>query len=228
MLTLLDGILIVIMLISALLAMVRGFVREVLSIASWVIAAIVAFLFYDDLLPFTQNYISNEWIALAATVAALFFVTLLLVSFVTMRISDLVLDSRVGALDRTLGFVFGAARGLLLVVVGVLFFNWFVPEPDSQPRWVAEAKSKPMLDAIADQLLAALPEDPEGELLGRFFGDDDTEPAAEDTPNDVAPDAAATPGAGTVTDPNDPPAQPRIDETDRQRLDQLLGTTPGV
>jgi membrane protein required for colicin V production len=166
--TLLDGILIVIMLISALLAMVRGFVREVLSIAAWIAAAAAAFFFYDDLLPFVQEHVAQRQIAVAVAAGGIFLVTLMLVSFITMRISDFVLDSRIGALDRTLGFVFGAARGLLLVVVGMLFFNWFIPDEGAQPNWVAEAKSKPLLNAVGEQLMAALPEDPEKDILEQF------------------------------------------------------------
>lgn len=170
--TLLDGILIVIMAFSAVLAMIRGFVREVLSIAAWIAAAAAAFLFYDDLLPFAQQQIANKQIATAASAGGIFVLTLLVVSFITMRISDFVLDSRIGVLDRTLGFVFGAARGLLLVVVGMLFFNWFVPDEETQPGWIAGAKSKPLLNAIGEQLMAALPEDPEKQILEQFQNPD--------------------------------------------------------
>ncbi|PTW60454.1 membrane protein required for colicin V production [Breoghania corrubedonensis] len=186
--TLLDGILIVIMLISAVLAMIRGFVREVLSIVSWLAAAVAAYMFYDDLLPFLKQYISHEQIALGASVAVIFLVTLIIVSYITMRISDFVLDSRIGALDRSLGFVFGAARGLLLVVVAMLFFNWFVQEP-KQPGWVANAKSRPLLNSIGQRLIAALPEDPESEIInqlrnrGTKRNDDAATPAAENDDN---------------------------------------------
>ena len=158
--TLLDGILLVIMLISAVLAMVRGFVREVLSIGSWVAAAAAAYLLYGSVLPYAKQYISNDYVALGAAIAGVFLVTLIIVSYITMRISDFVLDSRIGALDRTLGFVFGAARGMLLVVVGLAFFNWFVPA-ERQPQWVVQAKSRDLLTSIGLQLQAALPEDPE-------------------------------------------------------------------
>ncbi|MCG8535915.1 MAG: CvpA family protein, partial [Pseudomonadales bacterium] len=114
--TLLDGILLVIMLFSGVLAMIRGFVREVFSIASWVAAAIAAFFLYGYLKPTVLQHISNDTLATAVSAGAVFVVTLLVVSYITMRISDFVLDSRIGALDRTLGFVFGAARGFLLVV----------------------------------------------------------------------------------------------------------------
>ena len=116
--TILDLVVIGVVLISALLAAVRGFTREVLAIASWVAAAAVAWVFHPQLVPFVKQYIpassAQDTIALVAAIAALFLGTLIVVSLITARISDFVLDSRIGALDRTLGFVFGAARGLLL------------------------------------------------------------------------------------------------------------------
>ena len=165
--TLLDGLLLVIMLVSAVLAMVRGFVREVLSIASWVAAAISAYYFHGFVLPFAKQYISHDLVALGASAAAVFLITLMIVSYLTMRISDFVLDSRIGALDRTLGFVFGAARGLLLVVVALMFFNWFV-QPEQQPQWVQTAKSRPILLSVGERLVALLPEDPEKAILDRI------------------------------------------------------------
>ena len=60
-------------------------------------------------------------------IGGVFLLTLLVVSVVTIRISDMVLDSRVGALDRTLGFLFGLGRGLIIVVVAFAFFDWLVP-----------------------------------------------------------------------------------------------------
>jgi membrane protein required for colicin V production len=82
---------------------------------------------------------------------------------VTVRLSDAILDSKVGALDRSLGFVFGAVRGLLLCVVAFVFFGWLVPDK-SQPEWVRTARMKPILQATGDQLMAMLPDDPEGLL----------------------------------------------------------------
>jgi len=162
--TLLDGILLVIMLISGVLAMIRGFVREVLSIASWVAAAVAAYLFYGSLKPFVLQHVANDTLATAIAAGAVFLVTLIVVSYITMRISDFVLDSRIGALDRTLGFVFGAARGFLLVVVALIFFNWFVAAP-RQPAWIVSAKSHPLLQSAGDSVIAALPSDLEKFIL---------------------------------------------------------------
>ena len=88
---------------------------------------------------------------------------LLLVSVVTIKFSDMFLDSRVGALDRTLGFVFGLGRGLLIVVVAFLFFVWLVPER-SQPDWVKNTKSRVVLENTGKAIMSMLPEDPEGAI----------------------------------------------------------------
>src|SRR5918994_7169760 len=143
--TLLDGILVFVILVSAVLAMIRGFTREVFSIGSWVAAAAATYFMWEQALPYTQRYIEDRNLALGVTIAGLFFITLLVVSLITMRISDFVLDSRAGPLDRTLGFVFGAARGLILVIIAVLFLNFFIAG-ERQPEWIAAAQTKPWLD----------------------------------------------------------------------------------
>ena len=177
--TLLDGILIGFTLVSAMLAMVRGFSREVLSIASWVAAAAAAFFFYPILVPYLTPYISNDKVAMAASAAIVFFIALIVVTVITMKIADFIIDSRVGALDRTLGFLYGAARGILVVAVGLLFFNWLAG--DNQPGWVTEAKSKPLLDTIGEKIQGILPDDPENSILDRLRPDDET-PAAPEQP----------------------------------------------
>src|SRR5271170_4606030 len=149
--TLLDIILIVVMLVSGLLAMVRGFMREILSITAWVIAAAVTLYSYGKLLPLAKQYFNNDVVAAVAVVGGVFLLTLLVVSVLTIRVSDMVLDSRVGALDRTLGFLFGLGRGLIIVVVAFLFFNWLVPDR-SKPDWVMRAKSKIVLSNAGDWL----------------------------------------------------------------------------
>ena len=198
--TLLDGILLAITLFSGVLAMVRGFSREVLSVASWAIAAAAAFYFYKQAVPFVQPYIDSEVLAQAAAAGAIFLVTLVIATIITMKIADFIIDSSVGALDRTLGFVFGAARGVLLVVVAMLFFNWLAQ--NNQPTWVTNAKSKPLLDSLGTQLVNLLPEDPEamidkvkagaGEALEQIDNDGTAQP--EKPAADPAKPAAGTAG----------------------------------
>jgi membrane protein required for colicin V production len=165
--TLLDIILIGVMLVSALLAMIRGFMREVLSIASWVIAAVATLYSFTKVVPYAKSYFNNDIVATAVVLGGTFLGTLLIVSIITVRFSDMVLDSRVGALDRTLGFLFGLARGLIIVVVAFLFFAWLVPDR-SQPEWIRSAKSRVVLQGTGDWLISMLPEDPENTILKRF------------------------------------------------------------
>src|SRR5256885_15069410 len=103
---------------------------------------------------------------MAAVVGGVFLGTLIIVSILTIKISDVVLDSRVGALDRTLGFLFGLARGLVIVVVAFLFFAWLVPDR-SQPEWVKNAKSRVVLQGTGQWLMSMLPDDPESTILRR-------------------------------------------------------------
>ena len=181
--TLLDVLLIVVMLISGLLAMIRGFMREVLSIAAWGIAAAAAIFLSPRITPLVQGYVSSDKIAQAVAIGGVFLVTLLIVSIITVRLSDMVLDSRVGALDRTMGFLFGLGRGLIIVVVAFLFFAWLVPDR-SQPDWVRGAKSRVVLQGTGHWLMSMLPDDPESTILKRLKK---PKPEDQDVP-DTSPD----------------------------------------
>ncbi|MGH6770419.1 MAG: CvpA family protein [Xanthobacteraceae bacterium] len=196
--TLLDIILLGVMLVSALLAMIRGFMREILSIAAWVIAAIVTLYAYARLLPYAKTYFNNDIIAAGAVIGGTFLGTLLIVSIITVRFSDMVLDSRVGALDRTLGFLFGLARGLIIVVVAFLFFDWLVPQR-TQPTWVANAKSLSVLQSTGGWLISMLPDDPEGlyqKYKKRRENTEPQEPAPEQRSNYISPPTGETTGYG--------------------------------
>ncbi|MCL2384270.1 MAG: CvpA family protein [Alphaproteobacteria bacterium] len=155
----LDLGLIAVILVSAFLAMLRGFSREILAITSWVAAAVAAFYLHPLVVPYVKTYIKadlNENVARGIAAAAVFLVALIIVSLLTVRLSDAILDSRIGALDRSLGFLFGAGRGFLLCVIAFIFFNWLVP-PQTQPEWVKNARTRPLLQATGDQLIALLP-----------------------------------------------------------------------
>lgn len=172
----LDVILVVVVLVSALLAMTRGFSREMFSIASWVISAAAALYVYlrfrDD---FQREFgFDPAIIGDAILVGGVFVITLIVFSFLTMRLSDKVMESKAGALDRTLGFIFGAVRGLLLVVVAYFLYASLVPL-ENQPSWVAEARSRPLIEATGETVIGWFPQDLElvvREFLARPTGDD--------------------------------------------------------
>lgn len=228
----LDGVVAAVVLISALLAMFRGFVREVLSIAAWVAAAVLAYLFYEQLVPYVSEYINNPTLAIGASAAAIFLVSLLIVSLITMRISDYVMDSPVGIIDRLLGFLFGAARGVLLVVVAVIFFNWLVDE-ENRPAWVTTAMTYPELSRLGDQLLAAIPDDPEAAIRGALEETNDAIQRNEPAPATTTAPAAPAPATTTTTTTTTTPATPAPADTttvspqNQEGLDQLIdGASP--
>jgi membrane protein required for colicin V production len=176
---LLDLIVLGVLFVSAALAMMRGFTREVLATASWLAAAVAAYLLYKQVIPYVEPYVANKNFQTGISVAVVFFVALILVSLITVRISDFILDSKIGALDRTLGLVFGAARGILICIVGFAFFDWLAA--GKRPDWIMQAKARPYLQAGADKLKDYLPDDPE-KLIQQFKsrkGDGNTEPPAE-------------------------------------------------
>jgi membrane protein required for colicin V production len=230
----LDLGLIAVVLISALLATVRGFTREVMAIFSWGAAAAAAVYFYPLLVPKLADpsspiYISKAALRPYAAGAAIFFVALIIVSFVTIRISDAVLDSRIGALDRSLGFLFGAVRGLLLCAIAFIFFNWLAPETNSstpsststlRKQWLANSRSLPLLTATSNELLSLLPDDPDG-LLAKFKK---PKPAAGDEApppeNDSEPKATPAPPSPPRRPEKSGAAQPA--PADKQKLDSIL------
>ncbi len=189
----LDLVVIGIVLISALLAAVRGFTREVLAIVAWVVAAAAAWYLHPTALPIAQQYISSNTIALVATIGGIFVITLIIVSIITVQISDLILDSRIGALDRTLGLFFGAARGFLICVIGWAFLGWLLQ--GKEPEWATASKTRPAMENTRDNIIAMLPENAEA-LIQRLRNRDaapDAEPAEPDPQRPTAPAAPAAP-----------------------------------
>lgn len=189
----LDLVVIGIVLISALLAAVRGFTREVLAIVAWVVAAAAAWYLHPTALPIAQQYISSNTVALVAAIGGIFVVTLIIVSIITVQISDLILDSRIGALDRTLGLFFGAARGFLICVIGWAFLGWLLQ--GKEPDWAASSRTRPAMENTRDNIIAMLPENAEA-LLQRLRNKEaptEAEPAEPDPQRPAAPAAPAAP-----------------------------------
>ncbi|WP_455474512.1 CvpA family protein [Bartonella sp. B30(2025)] len=155
--TVFDGIVVAIILLSAFLAMLRGFSREVFSLISWAIAAIATLFFFKPVLPFFEKYLSNKMIALIVTLVTLFIIILVITSLITMKISDFIIDSRIGIIDRAIGFIFGALRGLLIMVISMLLLNALI-KPEQQADWLRNAKTKPILETLGTRILDILPQ----------------------------------------------------------------------
>jgi membrane protein required for colicin V production len=156
----LDAALIAVAFISGLLAMYRGIVREILSILSWIVAAGATLYFVlnykkvaEDM---AQQMGTQVAVAQIAIGAVIFLIVLIIVHLITARISDWTLESRVGMIDRVLGFIFGVARGFLLIVIPYMFYESFIPETNAHFPWVRESKSLPYIKATGDAIRVVL------------------------------------------------------------------------
>ncbi|PCJ05620.1 MAG: colicin V production CvpA [Rhodobacteraceae bacterium] len=128
--TIIDGVVALIIVVSALLAYARGFAREAMAIAGWVAAAVLAFIFAPQVeplmgeIPVIGEFISDSCeLSIIAAFAAVFALALIVVSFFTPLFSSLVQRSALGGLDQGFGFFFGVLRGILLVAIGFFLYN---------------------------------------------------------------------------------------------------------
>jgi membrane protein required for colicin V production len=182
---LLDLILIGIMIISGLLALMRGFTREVLSLLAWGIAGLAALgaVLSPELNQLAGQYLQPEIVAKIALGGGVFLIVLIIMSLISVRIADWVLDSAAGAFDRTMGFVYGVARGLLLVAIAYLFYVWLVPE-QNQEEWIRDARLLPVVKEVSTVVISFLPADVADVLRNKTYVTDQdnapAQPAAED------------------------------------------------
>jgi membrane protein required for colicin V production len=135
--TLIDGVVAIVIVLSALLAYSRGFVREALAIGGWVVATIMAFIFADQVKPLVKqipvvgDFIGDSCeLSVIAAFAAVFAVVLVIASIFTPLFSSLIQRSALGGLDQGLGFVFGALRGILLVAVAFFVYQTVLESQD--------------------------------------------------------------------------------------------------
>lgn len=128
--TIIDGVVAIIIILSALLAYSRGLVREALAIMGWILATFMAFVFADQVTPLVRqipligDFIGDSCeLSVIAAFAAVFAVVLVIVSIFTPLFSSLIQRSVLGGLDQGLGFLFGALRGILLVAVAFFVYQ---------------------------------------------------------------------------------------------------------
>jgi len=129
-LTAVDWVIIVVLAVSTLLSLWRGFVREALSLAGWVAAFLVANLFVDQMASLLAGTIDNITGRYVAAYAILFVATLIMATFATYVAGQLVKATGLSVLDRVLGTVFGFARGIIIILVCVFVLRQLVPPPD--------------------------------------------------------------------------------------------------
>lgn len=171
--TIIDGIVAVIVILSAVLAYSRGFVREALSIGGWILAAIAAYIFAPTAeplmreVPVLRDFLGNSCeLSMIAAFAAVFALALILVSLFTPLFAGAVQRSALGGIDQGLGFIFGAARGILLVVIAFIVYERVIVS-DPIPM-VDDSRSAIVFAQISDSIDEQIPEDAPGWIATRY------------------------------------------------------------
>jgi membrane protein required for colicin V production len=161
--TIIDGVVALIIILSALLAYSRGFVREAMAIAGWVIAAILAFILAGRVeplikeIPVLGDFIADSCeLSIIAAFAAVFAVALIVVSFFTPLFSSLVQRSVLGGIDQGLGFFFGVARGILLIAIAFFVYDTVVTAQSFS--MVDESRSAQVFSRMTTQIEDRSPE----------------------------------------------------------------------
>jgi len=153
--TIFDYLVLLILACSVIIGTLRGLVREVLSLAGWIVALVVANMYGEALSTMLPDVVPGELTRLIVAFVALFIGTRLLMALVAKTLSELVKATGLTMLDRTLGSIFGVARGVLLVVaVALLCGTTSIPQ---QPFW-KEARFSPWVEQGAQAVLPYLPE----------------------------------------------------------------------
>jgi membrane protein required for colicin V production len=144
----LDWFILVVITLSVLLSLWRGFAREALSLAGWVLAFILANLFAGVLSSFLSDIIANQTGRYIVAWAVLFVFTLVLAGLTAKLVTHVMKVSGLGLLDRLLGTVFGFARGLLIIMALVFVVRQVVPPAEQQ--WLQQSQLMPHIDVLMD------------------------------------------------------------------------------
>ena len=156
-----DLIIVVIIVVSALISVVRGFVKESISLASWILAGFIALRYFAPLADLLEPYVESPTIRVGSGFAILFITTLIVGAIVNFMASQAVSKTGLSGTDKSLGVVFGAARGLLIVTMLVLLAG-LTPMP-TEPWWNESAMIE-FFTEMANWIKDILPQD----IAGRF------------------------------------------------------------
>ncbi len=187
-----DIAILVIVGISALIALGRGLVKEVLSIVGWVLAGAAVIYLLPVLNPFTLKYIESGWMAGIATAAFILIVFMIIWIYATAGVVGKIRTSKLSGLDRLLGLFFGIVRAFLLIVLMYILISWMMPVK-SQPDLLKKSKYFQIAGNFAEPIEKLIPKDTLDAIKEKtsevgLTGDDDDEPAAEQKPAEAEKD----------------------------------------
>ena len=155
----LDLIILGVLGLSTLLAFSRGFVKELLSILGWIGAVIATVMLFAPARVHVRQYIAEPLLADIATGVGIFVVTLFLCGIINHWLSGHVRNNGLGALDRSLGLVFGLVRGAVVVCAAYILMAWALPNREERPDMVNEARTLPVVERGAAFIMTLLPDD---------------------------------------------------------------------
>jgi membrane protein required for colicin V production len=178
-----DAIVIGIIAISTLIAFLRGFVREMLTVGSWIGAALVTLYGFPLIQPKFEHWIASRLAADIIGALTLFLLTLILLSLLSHAIARFVRGSALTAVDRSLGLLFGLVRGAILVSLAYMLIIWL------DPNIVRGARTAPMMARGAEILRGWAPP----ELANGLPADLKLPPPAPDQDSDAKQDSAPKP-----------------------------------
>ncbi len=171
--TIIDGIVVLVIVLSALLAYSRGFVRESLAIAGWVVAAVLAFIFAPQVEPLVKEIpvISdligdNCELSMIGAAALVFAVALIVSSLITPLFSSIVQRSALGGLDQGAGFLFGVARGILLVAIAYFVYETVISSQNIQI--VDDSRSARVFSQLTEKVQDGDPEQALGWITQQY------------------------------------------------------------
>jgi membrane protein required for colicin V production len=215
-----DIIVIFMMLASGAFAAMRGFVKEAFMLVSLVAATVVATKLFPIVQPWMREQIESRVAADVCAGLGVFVLALIAFIPITSFFVDRVKGTAMTSIDRALGFVFGALRGLLIAVLLFLLASQFWDKPEEAPYWIKEARSKSLLEEGANLVkdLVPLKKNADEELDPELAAQDGTE-AAKGEQIDKAQRLLQR---LSKPEPELNPQQPAYDEGARQRLDQLI------
>lgn len=154
-----DGIVVAAILLSGILALIRGLVREMLSLASWTMASIAGIRFAPLLKPMMLKHTDNDMLASAGAGVIAFLVVLVILTIISHIIAKSVRNSGLSAIDRSLGFIFGAIRGFLVAALVYMAGTLIFTDSKNYPDWLTDAKTQPVLAKTSDWFQSMMPAD---------------------------------------------------------------------
>jgi membrane protein required for colicin V production len=154
----LDVVILIITAISALIALCRGLVKEVLSILGWVLSAVVVFYLLPILTPFAEVYIASSIMASIVTALGILIVFYIVWLLTTDKMIGKIRSSKLSALDRMLGLVFGVVRACLIVILFNILISWVLPE-ESKEGMFKESRYFTLAGEFAKPIEGLIPEE---------------------------------------------------------------------